>query len=444
MNPKYSDFLERNPTFQERIEAFTSGILTPDPKVITLWSMEPGSFYTQGELYSRVKEFAGGGFPICRPAVWSYCNGHPGQVEGSLYTVGAVVKDEIEIIETGEGPLVTVTYAKTPAGEDFGDAIAARALRVSRKLSSRYRSMARIFGGTNKSKKAKLRKGFAVYKVVKLLAQNPRKEYRALDIEVETKLPTKALSDTLNSLGDAGIIDYESPYRDKAGKRATGWAEYRLIDKSLLDKGLQELYSELRETNPGFAVKVYLKTVLKYIKDNPEEIYSAALCRRLRIRKDFVSVMLSILKNKGYLDSVFQGKRILSKTRGNHTTILLWKDLLEPIEAAADRLEPDDFQGFYEPLEFYNTRTYTRTEHIRRMLAKYDMERTNRGAEGSQEIDRVLFTLPKSVIKLSEIAEIVNRGRAAKVHSKTVWEHLARHVRVGKFEKPQKGFYRRK
>ena len=144
--------------------------------------MEPGSFYTQGELYFRAKEFAGGGFPICRPAVWSYCNGHPGQAEGSLYTIGAVVKDEIEIIETGEGPLIMVTYAKTPAGEDFGDAIAARALALSRKLTSRYRSIARIFGGTNKSKTVKIRKGFVVYKVIRLLVQNPRKEYRALGI----------------------------------------------------------------------------------------------------------------------------------------------------------------------------------------------------------------------------------------------------------------------
>jgi len=51
MNLKYSDFLERNPTFQERIEAFTSGILTPDPKPIVLWSMESKIFYTAGDLY---------------------------------------------------------------------------------------------------------------------------------------------------------------------------------------------------------------------------------------------------------------------------------------------------------------------------------------------------------------------------------------------------------
>jgi len=55
------------------------------------------------------------------------------------------------------------------------------------------------------------------------------------------------------------MIDYESPYRDRAGKRTTGWAGYKLLDKSLLDKGLGELYNKPGESNPGFDVEAHFK-----------------------------------------------------------------------------------------------------------------------------------------------------------------------------------------
>src|SRR3989344_5250612 len=119
MNPRYQDFADRNPTFQDRIEAFTSGILTPNTKAIALWAMEPERFYNEGELYRRIKEFAGGTFPITSPSIWQYCNGTPEHNwEGSLYAIGAVVRDHLTVMDTASGPLIEVTYAKTRAGED--------------------------------------------------------------------------------------------------------------------------------------------------------------------------------------------------------------------------------------------------------------------------------------------------------------------------------------
>ena len=44
---KYEEFREKNPDFQSRIEAFTSGLLSPDPKGIVLWSMDPERAYTE-------------------------------------------------------------------------------------------------------------------------------------------------------------------------------------------------------------------------------------------------------------------------------------------------------------------------------------------------------------------------------------------------------------
>jgi hypothetical protein len=233
MNAKYSDFLEKNPTFQHRMETFTSGLLTPDPKAVVLWSMEPGVSYTVGELHRQVKEFVGGPVPISYAGMWSYCKGK-GKYEGVLERSGLVVNNKggIETEQTSE----PTAFVKSSVGSDFADAIAARALWLSRKLSSRYGSMLRIFGATQKGANAKTRRGFAVYKVAKLLAEHPKKTYRRADIAKCTGLSDNLLNRALNTMGHAGVIEYESPYREKNGIKTTGWARYRLIDKELLKK----------------------------------------------------------------------------------------------------------------------------------------------------------------------------------------------------------------
>jgi hypothetical protein len=442
MKTKYSDFLEKNLTFQERIEAFTSGILTPDPKPIVLWSMEPGIEYRTMELYERVNEFAGGSFPIKAGATWSYCHGNTSK-GGCLYTFGLVARDE-ETISALVGRSITATYAKIPIGEDFGDAIAARALKLSGKLTSRHRSMLRIFGSTHKAKDTRSRRGFAVYKVIKLLIQNPGQEYRVIDIGEQTELPRTLLSHALNSMGSAGIIDYESPYRDRGRKKTRGWAEYRLIDESLIYKDVEELYIELRKERPRIYLKGYLKSVCSCIRNDPNGIYSADSFPKLKIDGAYISNILSFLKKKGFLDSDFQGGVILSKAKANKNTHLIWEDVLEPIEAVADRLDPTDCKGFYEPLEFYNSSPDMRIEHILRMLAQYDRERTQRGLKSSEEINSVLLTLPKKVMKLSKIVEVVNGARRVVLDPHTVCYHLAGLVKAGMFERAKRGFYRRK
>jgi len=441
MNPKYSDFLERNPTFQKRIEAFTSGILTPDPKPIVLSSMEPEIFYTAGELYQQVKSFAGGRFPISYAGVWSYCNGNA-ENEGSLYTFGAVTKDEGAY--TPEMTLIPNTFAKTPAGKDFGDAIAARALQLSGKLTSRYRSMLRVFGATNKPRNARSRRGFAVYKVIKLLAENPRKIYRKADIAECTGLPVPVLCLALNSLGQAGIIDYESSYREKNGRRLTGWAQYRLVDKSLLRKQSEELYVELRKERPRCYLKTYLESVIECIKNDPDGIYSTDSFRILKIDSGYISKILSFLKRRGFLESDYQGGVIQSKAKANKNTHLIWESLLKPIEAIADRLDANDYKGFYEALQFYESSPDTRENHTQRMLAQYDRERLRGGSKSSDYIDSILVGLSKKVMKLSEITELVNRSRTVNLRPDIIRYHLRGLIRSGTFEKPEKGFYRRK
>jgi hypothetical protein len=118
----------------------------------------------------------------------------------------------------------------SPAGADFGDAIAARAVWLCGKLTSKHRSMLKIFVAPHKKGDANTRRGFAVYKVVKLLAEQPQQVYRATDIADLTGVSMGILTLALNTLGEAGIIEYESPSRDIDGQVATGWAQYRLVN----------------------------------------------------------------------------------------------------------------------------------------------------------------------------------------------------------------------
>jgi len=195
MDSKYSGFLEANPTFQERVEAFTSGLLTPDPKAVVLWSMEQGVSYTIGELHRQVKEFVGDRLPICRLGMWSYCKGK-GQYPAVLDKFGFVANENAMDAEA-TGPYAV---EKTPAGAAFGDAIAARAVWLCGKLTSKYRSMLKIFGAPHKKGDAKTRRGFAVHRVVKLLAEQPEQMYRTTDIADLTGVTMGILTVALNSL----------------------------------------------------------------------------------------------------------------------------------------------------------------------------------------------------------------------------------------------------
>lgn len=441
MNEKYKDFLEKNPTIESRIEAFTSGILSPDAKAITLWAMEPGRYYSNSELYTRVKEFSGGDFPITSEAIWAYCNGSPPH-EGSLYRIGAVLKDEIEIMQTSEGPLIRVVYAKSDVGEDFGDCLAARALLLSQQLNSRYKSIWRIFGFANKPKDARTRKGYAVYKIIKELGTHPKKIYTASDLEAITQLPMEVLSKSLHSLGEAEIIDYESPFKEIKGKRVKEWANYILVNKELAKKNNEEIYEEIkllkRFENPG-----YLEKILNYIKCNQEEEYeNNKLSQKLKIIKCQVSNILSLLEVLGYLQSEFKGGNIQSKAIANSNTSLVLEILLKPIEAIAQRLDSDDYKGFYEPLVRYEDEAI-RMRDIQNQLQIYENERSCRG-RSSEEIVSILLSLPKREMKLSEIKEIIEGGLRRRVCSGNTINYLTNLIKSGKFEKTGRGRYLRK
>jgi DNA-binding IscR family transcriptional regulator len=280
--------------------------------------------------------------------------------------------------------------------------------------------------------------------VVKLLAEQPEQVYRTTDIADLTSVSMGILTLALNTLGEAGIIDYESPHRDKNGQPVTGWAQYRLMNKTLLTKDVEELYREFRQNRPWSYLKAYLGSVLDYIRRHPEAVYSAdTLPHFVAVDRDYVSNILSFLKSKGFLESDFQGGVVRSKAMANQNTCLLWDHLLKPIEAVAHRLDPRDCKGFYDVLHSYESHPETRTDHVQQMLAQYQAERVHRGLEKAQDIDVVLLALPKKTMKLSAIVEKVNGAREFSLLSATVAYHLEGLVTSGRFEKPKRGHYRR-
>ena len=437
MDSKYSGFLEANPTFQDRVEALTSGLLTPDPKSVVLWAMEEGVSYTVGELHRQVKDFVGERLPISYPAMWSYCRGS-GQWSGALEKFGFVMN---ETDGAASGPFA---FEKTPAGADFGDPIAARAVWLGGRLTSKYRSMLRIFGAPQRSGSAKIRRGFAIFSVVKLLAEQPDQTFRLTDIADRTGVSTGVLTLALNTMGQTGTIDYQSPHRDKDGRFATGWAQYRLMDKGLLTKDVEELYGEYRQDRPFSYLKAYLVSVLDYIRSHPKGVYSAdTLPTAVRVDRDYVSNILSFLKNRGFLESDFQGGVVLSRVSANQNTGLLWDHLLKPIEAVAQRLDPADCRGLCDVLDSYESDPDTRMDHVQRMLAQYQAERIHRGLDKAQDIDAVLMSLPRKMMKLSAIIDRLNNAREFSLSRRTVCGYLDGLVRAGKFERPKKGHYRR-
>ena len=138
--------------------------------------------------------------------------------------------------------------------------------------------------------------------------------------------------------------------------------------------------------------------------------------------------------------------RLSDNIMANYQVFFKWLEffryfLIEPIEAIAQRVNPDDYKGFYEPLDKYWDETI-RIRYIQNQLQTYENERTHRGPQGSQEIDSILLSLPQREMKLSEIKEYLEK-RLRRI-SKSTGKHLAKLIKSGKFDKTKEGFYIRK
>lgn len=445
MEEKYSDFGKKNPTLQDRIEAFTSGLLTPDTKAITLLAMAPGELYSHNPLYKRVVEFSGGYFPVKDTSAWWYVYAGPSHTNGTLTNFGFTESDYVTL-KTVVGEKQAIAYRKTSAGQDLGDAVVALAIRASRMLDSKYKSMWKIFGSARKHIDSNTRRGYKIYQVIKLLAQNLTKVYTETDLEDMTGYQRSTLSYILNGLGFAGIIDYQSPSRFINGKLTRGWAISRLVNKDILRRELaqsvDEIYQfkseELRKTS-----RQHVLDTLGYIITNPDsEFEFNSMAKNLKVSPYEVSMILGVFKNLGYLKSDFGITK--SKARANHNSMVMWLELMEPMEEIAKNLNPSCHKKSYEATQQLRDIDNSGAKEIQRFLSIYDVERTSRGMEGSREIDRVLLSLSREeIISVIEIKEFTNQRLQSPMTTSTVSRHLNKLEESHYFEKISRGRYRR-
>lgn len=435
----YEEFKEINPDEKSRIEALTSGILSPDPKGIALLSMEEGKAYTEAELYKQVLEFLNSDwFPVTRSAVWRYCYGHPTRrIKGSLHGIGAVV--ELKIKPSPTSSKYVVAYQKTDAGADLGDptvCIGTKLVNELDRMKIKYKSLWRIIGTPIKRKDAEYRRGYAVYEVIKLLAENRNSEFRHGDIIEELKeLDDIVISSLLNELGYAGVISYESPQKDLEGKRARGWASYELIKKYI---DFKDALAKIKERK-RFYIPGYLKKITKYINEHPHEKYDRnKLSERLGISARDVSKILSSLKEVGYLDCKFSGRRSIAKA--NEATLVLWQGL-EMIGKVAKTLDPYT-DGFMDAKQEYEANPERWRKEMLNQLYIYDEERSHYGASGGEEIRKALLELPVGrEFKLSQIKEIIEEKRGKRLTSRCILRHLK--LMPDHFRKTSVGYYER-
>ena len=416
--------------FQLRIEALTSGILSPDSKAITLLSMEPGVRYTATSLYNQVKNFAGlDELPLTAPSIWPYCNGS-GHSEGSLSSIGAVVKVQVKVVMTATGPKAVYAYEKTGAGSAFGDSAATLGIAFVNKLVELEKpapwSLLRIFGASNKSEDASFRRGFLVYKIIELLANNPDIEFNSSDIMRQTGLTfSNAISPTLFLLGKSGMIDYVSPYRESGGEHGS-WALFKA--ESTLN--YKTCLKDIREQYPEIYVPGALRKIVDYINEHIGiDIDCHSFSNVLGINKSHVSSILSYLRNTGHLTSQFEGK-VHSAVKANDFTGLLWVDLLEPIGRASRTMNPE-VEGFRDKLLMYKSDPQLLVEHIGTAFEIYADERNNIGPGSGQKVKASLLEILRSEnhpVKLSNLVEKLNEQREAAGQSPLIPSSLNKYL----------------
>ena len=451
---KYQEFRERNPDFQGRVEALTSGILTPDTKGIALWSTKPGG-YDYKDVYKWAKELCGvNNFPIRINSVWQYFNGSPYRgYEGSLFSIGAVVKMDIERQPHG---LWVARYQTTDVGEELGKPLVARAtafvnmLEESRQRTGNpnYCSMWKIFGTARKSKKSARRRGYTSYLILKTLLSAPNREFIKEEIADQTGLSSEILRDPLMDLGSSGLILYESAYRESKGIKAR--IEYRVNkNRNFQELDPEEVYEQIQDKELKQR-KRHLISLIDLIKRDTTRSYTAEFVfDNLKINIQRAHRLLSCLRKLEYLESDFVGAERLSRVKANDFTRLLWVMIFEPIEAIVHDLDIGTYPEFDKFLREYQTSSDKRFYDLQTQLDVFERERTIVGYQGGEEIrNYILRSLREEAKKPSHILETVNemlkKGSKRNVSEGSIRRQLKTLIEWNVIEVTSEGKYRLK
>lgn len=451
---KYGDFVGKHSTNgvydPEKGLGGLLSVLTPDPKIIVLAGMQPGTVYfSKEQLYKDLLTWLGNtgvpgkAFPIADTSAWSYCRRErdPKNQDGSLVKAGAVVKQtqfksdrggrETGYIKSAFGQELAVPLL--PYICEFVDMARQRAeQKVKQGITpNTFDSMWRVLGSIG-SVTAK-RRPTAVFKVIRFLIENPG-IHRETDIEegLNKQEGRSVLSKILINLGDAGIIDYDSSSKDIGGDRARGWSTYRLSNGEKVAV-LDSLYEKIRTTGRYLRAETYIGKVAGYIKQNPEgTIEYNTLAEKLGIHPVNTSQILTLMSAVGILDSQSGFNRTTrSRASANDLTRMFYEVVLLLVKEAAGTLTQPPAKPL-DPLQ------------LTCFLQNYQQERSNIGSIGGKEVRERLvdiLSMQGKPIKLSHIVEIYNASTGRKLIKTGLSDQLNDLIQQGIVRKPRKGFY---
>ena len=446
---KYRGFIEINSTdgnydTNKGLVSLLSSV-SPDPKVSLLLSMESGqTFYGPDELYDALVDYLhdsglSRNFPLTKMAVWSYIERvYKGEkIGGSLVSMGAVN----EVLYPVNEDLMSA-YNISDAGRDLAIPLGfasmefiyrAQMSKVPHKFDSMYKTIGTI-QSTNEKKRP-----LVVYNLVKFFVEHSG-WHRHTDIKKaldgnNEEIDKGVLTRYLDSLGGAGIIDYESPKRDLNGKRPKGWSTYVVDGKKLLEEDNTTLIGKLIQSRPYLYYPAQLNKIIDFIRNNQDLSYECnGISEKLKIPMSHIPGTLVTLSDIGLLrnESGFIGGKIESRTRGNELTRMIWEILLSPAYHSASTLSPIDT----------NYSRFDREKHDL-LLSNYQEERVHIGLAGGQEIrDAILNLLAHGEeMKRSHIYNEVKGIIRRDINQSSLRRHLLNLTKQGKIQNGSKFGY---
>jgi len=200
MDNSYSDFKVHHSTTEERIEGLLA-LLTPDPKAVMLWSMEPEKQYSYRQLHEQAINFSGGSFPVSPVAMCRYLNNskRPSTLESACVVDCRIVRHSDSRND------VDAVYQKTKMGFDIADPIIANAVYLWSSTEAINLPLVRLLGQTNQSANGVARRRYIVYAILRELARQPKKAFCQRDLVNRIDMPLWSIVDALQSLGDRNI-----------------------------------------------------------------------------------------------------------------------------------------------------------------------------------------------------------------------------------------------
>jgi hypothetical protein len=196
----------------DRLEAIFCSVNTESKSIAIACCLSPTEYRDEWDIYSRYKQWAG----------WpSYAQYFRQYMQQSLVPVGMVAEEQLTISTT---PLkVQFGWALTPAGEEFGQPIAAAALAMSVRHNMSLTSVFSRVGSRYDNR--------APGNTARILKAIGRGNDRMMDVSMAAGVDYAATQNNLTRLRHCGVINYEA-----VGSDTAGWAQYEWVEGRNLDE----------------------------------------------------------------------------------------------------------------------------------------------------------------------------------------------------------------